>query len=502
MSDSYRQILRSSSIIGSASVVNILIALLRTKVVAVLLGPAGVGLIGLLQNLMATASTVSALGFGSVGTRQIAEANANDDAQAVSAARKALFWGTMGLATVGGSVFWLLRDGLAAAVIGDAGAAGTVGWLAIGVALTVAAGSQGALLNGLRRIGDVARVSVLSTLLSTLLGLGALLLLGDQGVLIFVLAGPLSSFLLGHWFVSRLPRMTGSPTQFRELQQQWETLGRLGFAFMVAGLAGPVGQLAVRMIVQQELGAEALGNFQAAWMISAMYIGFVLGAMGADYYPRLTAAIRDSAATNQLVNEQAEVALLLAAPVLVTMLGLAPWVIELLFSNQFKEAAEVLRWQVLGDVLKVASWPLGIVILASGEGRMVMLIEFIAMLVLVGLTWVLLPFFDVEATGIASLGKYAVFLPMVYWLARRRTGFKWQARVYRQLALLMVIAIMVFISGVWSKWLGAGLGIPAAALLGLYALARIGQMTTLSGFADRMAGMSRQLMTKLGVWDE
>ncbi|CAE7149209.1 wzxE [Symbiodinium necroappetens] len=271
---------------------------------------------------------------------------------------------------------------------------------------------------------------------------------------------------------------------------------------MVAGLAGPVGQLAVRMIVQQELGAEALGNFQAAWMISAMYIGFVLGAMGADYYPRLTAAIRDSAATNQLVNEQAEVALLLAAPVLVTMLGLAPWVIELLFSNQFKEAAEVFRWQVLADVLKVASWPLGIVILASGEGRLVMLIEFIAMLVLVGLTWVLLPFFDIEATGIASLGKYAVFLSMVYWLARRRTGFKWQTRVYRQLALLMVITIMVFISGVWSKWLGAGLGIPAAALLGLYALARIGRMTTLSGFADRMAGLSRRLMTKLGVWDE
>jgi PST family polysaccharide transporter len=445
---------------------------------------------------------VSALGFGSVGTRQIAEANANDDAQAVSAARRALFWGTMGLATLGGGVFWLLRETLATTVIGDADAAGTVGWLAVGVALTVAAGSQGALLNGLRRIGDVARVSVLSTLLSTLLGVGALVLLGDKGVLFFVLAGPLSSFLLGHWFVSRLPRMTGSPTQFRELQQQWETLARLGVAFMVAGLAGPVGQLAVRMIVQQELGAESLGNFQAAWMISAMYIGFVLGAMGADYYPRLTATISDSAATNQLVNEQAEVALLLAGPVLVTMLGLAPWVIELLFSSQFTDAADVLRWQVLGDVLKVASWPLGIVILASGDGRMVMLIEFIAMLVLIGLTWVLLPFFGIEATGIASMGKYAVFLPMVYVLARRRTGFRWQARVYRQLVLVMVITAMVFICGVWSKWLGAGLGVFMAAVLGLYALARIGQMTNLSGSAGRMAVKSRALMMKIGVWDE
>ena len=38
---SYKQILRSSSIIGGASVVNILIGLLRTKVVAVVLGTAG-----------------------------------------------------------------------------------------------------------------------------------------------------------------------------------------------------------------------------------------------------------------------------------------------------------------------------------------------------------------------------------------------------------------------------------------------------------------------------
>ena len=270
----------------------------------------------------------------------------------MAAARRALFWGTMGLAVFGATVFWLLRDTLATTV-GDSDASGTVGWLAVGVALTVAAGSQGALLNGLRRIGDIARVSVLSALLSTLL-VGAAFWMWGEGVLIFVLSAPLSSFLLGHWFVARLPRVQGSPTHFRELQEQWKTLARLGAAFMVAGLAVTVGQLVVRTIVQRELGAEALGHFQAAWMISMTYVGFVLGAMGTDYYPRLTATIRDHAATNQLVNEQTEVALLLAGPVLVVMLGLAPWVIELLYSSQFAEAANVLRWQVLGDILKVA----------------------------------------------------------------------------------------------------------------------------------------------------
>ena len=71
-SNSYRQILRSSSIIGGASAINIVIGLVKMKAVALLLGPAGVGLIGLLTNLVGLVSSVAGLGFGNVGTRQIA----------------------------------------------------------------------------------------------------------------------------------------------------------------------------------------------------------------------------------------------------------------------------------------------------------------------------------------------------------------------------------------------------------------------------------------------
>ena len=155
---SYRQILRSSSIIGGASIVNILVGLLRTKVAAVLLGPSGVGLIGLLQNLMLTASTMTALGFRTVGTRQIAEANGRDDARAVAAARRALFWGTLGLAVMGATVVWLLRDLLAQKILGDAGYGRTAGRLALGRALVGAAGSQRAFTSAPPRIVGVARV--------------------------------------------------------------------------------------------------------------------------------------------------------------------------------------------------------------------------------------------------------------------------------------------------------------------------------------------------------
>ena len=304
----------------------------------------------------------------------------------------------------------MLRNVLAEKILGNREFAGAVGWLAIGVALTVAAGSQGALLNGLRRIGDIARVRILSAMLSAALAIAALWMWGTQGILAFILSGPLAAFLVGHWFVSRLPKVSGPPTGLSQLVDQWRTLTRLGAAFMVAGVTVSLGNLAVRTLIQRELGTEALGHFQAAWMISMTYIGFVLQAMGTDYYPRLTASIRNHESANRLVNEQSEVALLLAGPVFVVMLGLAPWIIELLYSDQFGGAVTVLRWQVLGDILKVASWPMGFIILATGDGRTFMLTESLSIAAFVGLTWVGLPRIGIEAAGIAFVGMYVLLL--------------------------------------------------------------------------------------------
>ncbi len=475
MSDesSHRQILRSTSIIGGAAVFNVLFGLVRTKVAALLLGPAGIGLIGLLQNLMSTGSAVSALGFGNVGTRQIAEAAGQDDSDALAAARRALFWGTLVLSVIGAGVFWVLRDVLATRVLGNPSWAKDVGWLALGVLMTVAAGSQVALLNGLRRIGDIARVSVLSAILSTLLGVGALLLWGKEGLLVFVLALPFASFVFGHLYVARLPKVRAAPTSVSHLLVQWSVLARLGAAFMVAGLAATMGQLVVRTMIQREMGSDALGQFQAAWAISMTYIGFILAAMGTDYYPRLTAAIDDRSAVNRMVNEQTEVALLLASPIILIMLGGASWIIGLLYSSQFAGAVVILRWQVLGDVLKIASFPLAYIMLASGSGRTYMLAEGAAMAFFILLTWLGLPRLGIQATGQAFLGMYAFYLALVYGLARRRLGFRWTARVRALLGVLFVAALLVHALAGWREAAGVVVGLGASALFGVYAVKRL-----------------------------
>ncbi|MDZ4212174.1 MAG: oligosaccharide flippase family protein, partial [Methylotenera sp.] len=312
---SYRRILKTSSIIGGSSVINILIGLARTKVLAMLLGPSGVGLISLYTALMSTASSIASMGIGTVGTRQIAEAHANEDVHALAVVRRSMFLGALLLACAGALVVWAFRELLAVRVLGGIEHAGIVGWLALGVAFSVASASQGALIQGMRQIGDIARISVYGSILNTILGIGLLWQWGSVALWAFLLIGPLFNFLLGHLYVSRLPKLQPGKITVQELSSQWKMLLRLGIPFMGAGLANTLVQLWIRVSVSDHLGIEAVGHFQAAWAISMQYIGFVLGAMVADYYPRLTGVINDKVAASRLVNEQTEIALLLSAPV-------------------------------------------------------------------------------------------------------------------------------------------------------------------------------------------
>lgn len=463
------------------------------KVVAVLLGPAGVGLIGLYLNLVQTASTIAALGIGNVGTRQIATAHAQGGDIAVGRTRRALFWGTLGLSLIGAAMFWLLSGWIASVVLDDPSLSDEVAWLSLAVALTVAAGSQGALLTGLRRIGDLARINVGSGVIGAALGVLAVWQWGSDGLIVVVLVAPLTAFLLGHLYVSRLGPAAGPPAALPELAAEWQVMVRLGFAFMVSGLVTILGHLAARTMVQRELGIDALGHFQAAWVIGMTYLGFVLGAMGTDYYPRLTAAISDRETATRLVNEQTEVALLLCGPALLAMLGLAPWVIRLLYSAEFGPAVEVLRWQLLGDILKVMSWPLGFVLLAAGAGKTFVVTESLGIGVFVAGVFVGLPVIGVTATGVAFLALYVLYLPLVWWLGGRLIGFRWTRAVWMQAVVVMAAAVAVDAAARWSDALGAALGLIAATILGAWAVMRLSAMAEAGGRLGRIGAMGERM---------
>jgi O-antigen/teichoic acid export membrane protein len=477
---SYLKIFKSTSIIGGANAAKILIGIGSTKVVAFVLGPAGIGLLGLLNSLMAAAVTVAQMGISMAGTRQIAEANRTGDLARIALARRALLIASFGLSALGGGAVWLLREPLAVHVLQNADMVDAVGWVAIGVALSVGGVAQAALLQGMRRIKELALLQIGGAILLAALGLPLVWAFGEASIPFFVVLTPLSSFALGLILVARLEKLPKTSLVVSELAAQWSVFFKLGLPIMGSGIAGTVAALWIQAYIKAELGLESLGQYVASNLVAVQYVGVALAAMASDYYPRLTAVIQDRAAAQQVINQQTEISLLLAGPLMLAMFVLSPWVIHLLFSADFTPAAEILRWQIAGAMLKVIAFPLIYILLAAGAGLKYFVAETVTLIVLAVVSALLVNQLGLVGAGIGYFVAHLAYLLLLLAIAGPLVGLRWSKAALRALAVLgvgfgaavgaaatthlMAVVVGVAIAGATSLYLTS----KAARLIGVF----------------------------------
>jgi O-antigen/teichoic acid export membrane protein len=231
---------------------------------------------------------------------------------------------------------------------------------------------------------------------------------------------------------------------------------------------------AIRVFVLRKLGLEAAGLYQSAWSLGGMYVGVILGAMGTDFYPRLTAAAKDDNACNRLVNEQTKVGILLAAPGVIATLTLAPLVITLFYSAKFQEAVDVLRWLCLGMALRVITWPMGYIIIAKGAGNLFFWAELAWTVVYVTLAWVCVTAFGLNGAGVAFAASYVFHVLMIYLIVRRLSGFHYSAANVKFSVLFNFILGSVF-CGLYALPYRAAMvvGVIALAATSIYSIRQI-----------------------------
>jgi len=253
--------------------------------------------------------------------------------------------------------------------------------------------------------------------------------------------------------------------------QEAAALLKLGFAFMASGLMMMGNAYLVRIIVLHKLGLEATGLYQSAWTLGGLYVGFILQAMGADFYPRLTASAADNAKCNRLVNEQARISLLLAGPGVIATLTFAPLVMALFYSAKFAAAVGVLRWICLGATLQVISWPIGFIIVAKGLQAVFFWCELAWAAVSVGLACVCVAQFGLNGTGIAFFGSYIFHVFLTYAIVRSRSGFRWSSDNKQTGLVFLPLILVVFCGFYWLPLFWATcIGTVAACLSGAYSI--------------------------------
>ncbi len=442
---SYGQILKSSTIIGGSSVVTVVMGILRSKVNAVLLGPGGVGLIGLYSSISRIAGMLAGMGIGSSGVRQIAGATGTGDRIQIARTIMALRRVALFLGLTGTLVLFLFRKPICQMTFGNLDHAGDVGLLAILIILGEVATGQAALIQGMRRVGDLARRNILGAVLGTVASATIIYCYRERGILIsFIAIATLE--LVSSWWFARKIQVEPVTLRWKELWGEARPLLALGLVITSSGLIAAGGAYVTQLIIVRQLGMDAVGLYGSAMTLSSVYVRFILQAMGTDFYPRLTAVAKDHPTCNRLVNEQAEVGLLLAVPGILATLTFAPLVIHAFYAVEFVPAADILRWQILGVLLQVASWPMGFILLAKELKKMYFWTEMASGSLYVGLVYFCLRQWGLTGAGIAFFVNYLAYWGMIFFVARRITGFTWSQANERLVTVLLPAVILVFLS--------------------------------------------------------
>ena len=456
---SYAQILRSSSIMGGVAVVGLLLEMVRTKFAAVLIGTTGAGLIANFGAMQGFIGTLAGLGIQFSAVREVAAAYAKGDQQEIGRTiltlrRVCWLTGLLGMASL-----VLLSPWLSQLTFGSAQYQWDIAALGLIVLLGNISGGQTALLQGTRRIADMARMQMISAVVGTAVSIGLYFWLGLRGIVPALVAMAVFGLALSWYFARRVPVPAVRMSWSQSLRAA-SGMARLGLAMMWNGLLGSAVAYATNALITQQINLQAVGIYSAAFALSGMFVNFVLGAMGADYFPRLSGASGDKAAMNRLVNEQTEIGLLLAAPGLLATLTLAPWIIEIFYTKEFLPAVELLQWFILGCLGRVISWPLGFVMLALNKGRWFVLAETSGQLLHFILIFIGLSVFGIKGASIAFFLMYIVYSALVFGIVRHLNEFYWSLTCRKLMLIIFLMFAASFISTrLLPLWLATTIGI-------------------------------------------
>ena len=439
---SYGTILKSSSIIGGSQAFGYIIGLVRTKFVAILLGPSGVGLVGIYNSIITLTATISGMGLGSSGVREISAARGKDDQEEIGQVQLALRRLALLLGFIAFIGLFICSPWISDALFQDRKYALSIGLIGVVLILNGLKGTQGASIQGFRKIGDLAKIAIIGSITSVVIAFGYYLPLGERGIVPAIITMSAVALSVSWWYARRL--------LIRPEDRSWRTswghskrLLGLGAALAWGALLGEMVPFAARAMIVRDLGIEANGYYVAAWAISGLFINFLLSAMWADFFPRLAAVESDPEARNQIVNEQTEIGIIVALPGVLAMTTLAPLVIRILYTADFSPAAALLPWFLLGLLGRITVWPMGMIILAKGDAKVMAVVQTVSAMIHLALLYGMFQLFSLQGLAMAFALQYLWYNPALRVFLARRYGFAWNSEVLRLLLVAVCFLLLV-----------------------------------------------------------
>lgn len=468
----YSHVLKFTGLFGGVQGLNVLIGLVRNKFVALLLGPGGMGLVSLFNTTVQLISQATHLGISFSAVRHISEYYDADNTEKVAHYVKVVRGWCLLTALVGMLVCVVLGPFLSSATFSWGDHTLHFVLLAPAIGMIAITGGETAILKGQRKLGALALVQIVAALASLVISIPIYYFFWQAGIVPVIVLMAFVTMCATLWFSLRLFPLQFGGT-YGILGEGMEMV-RLGVAYTLAAVIGTASEMLIRSYLNVVGDLDVLGLYNAGYMLTITYAGMVFSAMETDYYPRLSAVQHDIRATNETVNRQMEVSLLLVSPMLAALIIALPVVVPLLFSQEFLPVVGMAQVAALAMYMKVLTLPVAYITLARGYSLSYLFLEtsyFVAFVILIFFGY---RYWGLFGTGVAITLAHVFEFLLVNAYAYKKYGYRSSATVYGyaivQGALGLLAYILTLVADGYLYWAVGALIVMLSGLLSLKAL--------------------------------
>lgn len=471
----FRSVFKAISIFGGVQFFNIFISIVRGKLLAVLIGTAGMGLNGLLLSSLNLIQKASGLGLSESAVRDISNANSSgNDARIRRVYTIFTRWIWLS-ATIGVLLTITLSSQLSRIAFNDGSY--TIAFIFLSLTFIFGALTDGiyTLLRGTRRIKDLAKANIAGSLAGLIITIPILYFYGINGVVASIIASSAGVFLVSLYFKHKMKIKQISIT-FSETFKEGKSMASLGITLTVSSLLGAGVKFLINAYISKSGSLDELGIYNAGHSIMAGYVGMIFTAMGTDYYPRLSGEIERSDRWPHVVNQQAEIILLILGPILTFILLTSPLLIKILLSAEFLPTIDFIIWASLAVLLKGIAWVSSFIFIAKGDNKVFLYTELVSQFLFLALSIVLFERYGISGLGIAMVVTYIFSVAMLVIILKWRYNFIFSKEAFILVgAFFIVITFTVLSIKAFSypnAYYTAGLAFTASILIALVGLNR------------------------------
>ena len=453
--DNYSHILKYTGIFGGVQGLIILIGLVRNKAMALLLGVGGMGFNSLLTSMQEFASRSTNLGISFGAVPRLSELYEQDDAQRLDYYISVIRLWSM-IAAMLGLLFCVVVSPLMNELSFSWGDH-TLHYAMLGLSVAMMALTAGelAILKSTRRLGSLARSQIYAVVANVVITVPIYYFYYHSGVVPALVLMSAVNLLVTASYSYRYypPKLNFS----RKMLHDGTKMIRLGMATVLAAAIGSGVEMAVRSYLNVAGGMDEVGLYNAAYMITITYAGMVFTSMEADYFPRLSAVSKDIQATNNMVNRQMEVSLLMLSPMLAGLLMMLPVLVPLFFSSEFLPVVGIAQIAVLAMYFKVLTMPVAYITLARGYSLSFLFLEtsyYVALIIAIVVGFSL---WGIYGTSIAIVVAHIFEYLLINGYAYLKYGYRCTRVIGRYASIQMAIgalsfSVSVMLSG-WAYWI-------------------------------------------------